>query len=132
MKRIRIIPLLLAAALFVGCGQQHSAKEIVNSFLDGQLTKKDLSIKGFSKLDSTVYITVSMIKVMRDDASKNPIFVQPIHYAPGKYTNQLKFLRITYVLTDNSGNKTEYKQTYYLDNSLTRVICFKQDGEKKM
>ena len=121
----------MAAVLFVGCGQQHSAKEMVKAFLDDHLTKKDLTIKGFSKLDSTVYITDSMRKVMRNDASKNPIFMQPIHYAPGKYTNQLKFLRITYLLTDNSGNETEYKQTYYLDNSLTRVICFKQDGEER-
>ena len=90
--------------LFVSCGQQQQAKEIIQDF------------------DSTRVINDSIILAMRANADTIKRYVKLVKYAEGSFGGKLYVARITYTI-----DGAEYSDTYYLDDQLSRVVAFKSN-----
>lgn len=113
-----------AAALFTGCGQKHDAEQLIGDFLDSNLKDNAISGKQFSDLDSTLYVSDSMMNVMRDAAVHSGIYKERIKYA-SRPSQKLLFMDVSY--SDASGKRM--KQTFYLDENITGVVAVKQTAE---
>lgn len=112
---------IITATLLAGCGQEHQAKNLVESFLDNNLKDNHYSIEDCSKLDSTFYVSDNMIKVMRNDAANIGTFKQ-IKYPDRGKTDKLLFIHVKYKLAEKT-----WEQTFYMDDNLNQVVSFKND-----
>ncbi len=109
---------MLLSALLCSCGKQHKAESAINEFLDKNLVESDYSAS-VSGVDSTSYVTDSMINVMRTDASRNRHFKLGISY--GYPSSNVYVYAKTVIII----GKDTLKQTYYLDRNMNDVIAFK-------
>ncbi len=121
MKTKHILTAIIAATILIGCGQEHKAKSLVTSFLDNNLKDNSYSIEDYSKLDSTFYVTDSMINVMRGNVGNIGTFKQ-IKYSDKGNTNKLLFIHVKYKHKGKS-----WKQTFYMDDNLNQIISLKND-----
>lgn len=112
------------AALFTGCGQKHDAEQLIGDFLDTNLKDNAISGKQFSDLDSTFYVSDSMINVMHDNAARSSIYKGNVKYV-SRRSQKLLFMDVSY--SDTSGKRT--KQTFYLDENMAGVVGVKQTAE---
>ena len=118
----------LSALLILGCGKQHTAKQLVSDFIE-QNTTVVPSISEVGPLDSALYVTNEAIVRMRQSAGKNGIFKPGIHYGERpQNTSTLMMLSVTYTLEGSQRAPKEYRQTFYLDPNLTRVVAVKSDN----
>ncbi|MBP3511590.1 MAG: hypothetical protein J6K19_06090 [Prevotella sp.] len=103
------------------CGQQHKAESTVKDFMADNMTG-DGNPTGmeFSRLDSTKYITDSLIQKMHRDAELSGRYKSGIRYASGKGLKKLMISRVEYML-----GKEKHSDTYYLDEELTHVVSVK-------
>ena len=107
--------------LSVSCGQQHQAKTVIEEFVDQYATDPDSrSSISIVRFDSTKVLNDSVISRMRANADTIKRYRKVIRYADGAPTRKLFIARITYTI-----DTTEYSDTYYLDELLTRVVAFK-------
>jgi hypothetical protein len=118
----------LSALLILGCGKQHTAKQLVSDFIE-QNTTVVPSISEVGSLDSALYVTDEAIVRMRQSAGKNGIFKSGIRYGERpQNTSTLMMLSVTYTLEGSQHAPKEYRQTFYLDPNLTRVVAVKSDN----
>ena len=118
----------LSALLILGCGKQHTAKQLVSDFIE-QNTTVVPSISEVGPLDSALYVTNEAIVRMRQSAGKNGIFKSGIRYGERpQNTSTLMMLSVTYTLEGSQHAPKEYRQTFYLDPNLTRVVAVKSDN----
>lgn len=117
MRRI-FISLSFIMLLF-SCGKQQKAESVVKDFLDENLVVSDYSIS-FAGIDSTSYITDSIVGVMKKAASTNRLFKKSIKY--GESNVQGKYI---YTRAEIVNGKDTVTQTFYLDKEMTCVIAFK-------
>ncbi len=117
LKAIFFIPLLLF--IVSSCSQKQQAESIVKSFIKSNLKADKYSVKVL-KVDSTLYITDSMINVMKLSAKKNELFKGDI-----KYEEALKSKLHFYARAEIFIKKDTFRQTFYLDSAMTKVIAFK-------
>lgn len=118
----------LSALLILGCGKQHTAKQLVSDFIE-QNTTVVPSISEVGPLDSALYVTDEAIVRMRQSARKNGIFKPGIRYGERpQNTSTLMMLSVTYTLEGSQHAPKEYRQTFYLDPNLTRVVAVKSDN----
>ena len=118
----------LSALLILGCGKQHTAKQLVSDFIE-QNTTVVPSISEVGPLDSALYVTNEAIVRMRQSARKNGIFTPGIRYGERPpNTSTLMMLSVTYTLEGSQHAPKEYRQTFYLDPNLTRVVAVKSDN----
>lgn len=118
----------LSALLILGCGKQHTAKQLVSDFIE-QNTTVVPSISEVGPLDSALYVTNEAIVRMRQSARKNGIFKSGIRYGERpQNTSTLMMLSVTYTLEGSQRAPKEYRQTFYLDPNLTRVVAVKSDN----
>jgi len=121
MKTKSVIFMLLVTLILMGCGQEHKAKEVVDTFLDSNLVDKDYSIENFSKLDSTFYVTDTMIYRMRKNIADVGIY-KHIKYVEREQPKKLFFIHVKFKVKGDS-----YEQTFYLDPQLQNVVSLKND-----
>lgn len=111
----------LMVLLSASCGRQHTAESLATDFM--QTNMKDysqVSDLDFTDLDSTTYITDSVITAMRRNVSTAaPQYRANISYAPGPAGSVVMHTRANYKI----GSK-EFCDTYYFDRNLTRVVGF--------
>ena len=121
MSRYLNTVIICAAAILTltGCGKQHDAERVVNDFLDDNLLTDNFSVS-FTKLDSTRYVTDSVVKAMRTAAEKNKRFRKEIEYAPTG--RQYMFMQAKVCIGQDT-----ISQTFYLDSALTKVVSFKEN-----
>jgi len=123
MRHTLYILIGVAVLLFVSCGQQHQAKEIIQDFVDQNATEpSSRSSISIVKFDSTRVINDSIILAMRANADTIKRYVKPVKYAEGPFGGKLYVARITYTI-----DGAEYSDTYYLDDQLSRVVAFKSN-----
>ena len=111
--------LLLAVALFalasVSCGKRHSAKQLVEDFIDEH-----------AKLDSTDRVDNTTISALQADVKNGGIYKPDTKFGQRPTnTKTLLMLRVTLEAKDEKGEKKPYKQTFYLDPELTSVVAVK-------
>ncbi len=129
--RRRALYILIGVTLVLlsaSCGQQHQAKQVIQEFVDQNVTEPSArSAISIVKFDSTKVLNDSVISLMRTNADTIKRYVQkPIKYAPGGMGRMLYVARISYTIYGQ-----EFSDTYYLDEQLTRVVAFKSNGEQE-
>lgn len=122
--------LFLAAGFFafasVGCGKRHSAKKLVENFIDEHAQQSSVSITDVGKLDSTDRVDNSTINALQADVKNGGLYKPDTKF--GKRPTNTKILlmiRVTLETKDEKGEKKPYKQTFYLDPELTSVVAVK-------
>ena len=110
--------------LSVSCGQQHQAKQVIQEFVDQYAAEPSArSAISIVKFDSTRIVNDSVFSRMRAHADTIGRYLKPIKYAEGPIGKKQYVARISYTI-----DGTEYSDTYYLDENLTRVVAFKSNG----
>lgn len=107
--------------LLASCGQQHQAKSIIKDFIDRNISES--SARGsisIVRFDSTKVLADSIILRMRTNADTTKRYQKPIKYDEGEACKKFFTVRIKYTIND-----TEYSETHYLDDQLSRVVAFK-------
>ena len=122
MKQSFVILIFLSAAIFTGCGQKHYAKQLISDFLDKNLNDPDIRSVSYSELDSTIYITDSIIQVMHQQADTMKAFRPKIRYTKGKPTEKLLFMTVRFKQNDE-----KHTYTFYFDHGLQKVLAFKRN-----
>lgn len=122
MRKTGLIVVFAAAVLVAGCGQSHDAKRLVSGFLDTNLKSDDISGVSYGKLDSTFYITDSIVKVMRQQADTMKAFKRGIRYdVAEKPEGKLVLMRVKF-----TQDKEKQAYTFYFDRDIKHVVAFKR------
>lgn len=102
-----------------GCGKQHKAESVINDFLAANLQASDYTVS-FSDIDSTRYVSDSIVNIMRAEAAKNIMFKKGIKYADK--SERYIYTRVTICI----GNDTT-SHTFYLTPDMSQVVSFKEN-----
>ena len=127
MKNKRVFLFLAAGFLAlasVSCGKRHSAKKLVESFIDEHAQLSSVSITDVGKLDSTDRVDNSTINALQADVKNGGLYKPDTKFGPTN-TKTLLMIRVTLETKDEKGEKKPYKQTFYLDPELTSVVAIK-------
>lgn len=128
MTRKHILHLIILSApilLATSCGQQYKAKRLAEDFMKSNLRDAtQLNVTKLSSLDSTKVLNDSIVSDLRQRAERAPHYKRGIAYAPGTVARKLFLSRVSYEL----GGK-RHQDTYYFNDSLTRVVAFKINEE---
>ena len=110
----------------VGCGKRHSAKKLVENFIDEHAQQPSVSITDVGKLDSTDRVDNSTINALQADVKNGGLYKPDTKFRqrPAN-TKTLLMIRVTLETKDEKGEKKPYKQTFYLDPELTSVVAVK-------
>lgn len=110
--------------LLVSCnGRQHDAENAVAEFMTENLNNaKEMRITKFSRLDSTTKIKDSVLVVLRKNAETSGRYKKGLQYAQPSTRKMLYIVRVSYKL-----GETECSDTYYLDESLAKVVAVKNN-----
>lgn len=115
-----VIAIFAMTLVLSSCGKQYKAESTIKDFLATNLQTSDYSTVSFSDIDSTRYVTDSLINIMRKDAAKKQIFKKDIKYADMQ--DQYIYTRATICI----GNDTT-SHTFYLTKDLSQVVSFKEN-----
>lgn len=118
--------LVAAALLFAACGQRYRAKQLVDDFMEQNMTTP-ISGVAYSKVDSTFYLTPQAVESMRQAVNSLPSYRSNIGYAEGKLPACVYYIKVSYSQKDASGKEKRHSQTFYFDQEATRVIAFKDN-----
>lgn len=120
--RRRFIPVLaglLTVTVLSSCGNS-KAKQTVKTFLDQSLAHTEYDIQSFSEVDSTERVTPATVRQMRQFAANH--FQPGVNYvAP---TTKLRYVSVVYTL-----DKDTIRQTFYMNDAMTGVVCVKNDNK---
>lgn len=116
-RLLTIFATVASACLLSACGNT-KAKQTVTTFLDTSLTQPEYDITSFGSVDSTERVTLPAIRQMRQFTA--PHFRKGVSYAAP--TEKLRYVRVVYIQTDDT-----IRQTFYLNNDMTGVVCVKND-----
>lgn len=116
MKKYCLATMALLAALLSGCGQRQEAKSLVKDFMTTQMGIGDYDVIQWSQLDSTFFVSDSMVQVMQQLTAGK---------VKGNYTKatpKLLYMNVKYAI-----GKDTVKQTFYFDDKLTGVVSLKDN-----
>lgn len=118
MRKLYIIIGVVCPFLLSSCGKQYSAESTVKDFIkENALAPEKMEVLKFGKLNSTSIIKDSMLQNMQ--SQKNPLYKESTTFAPRQGAT-LFFVRMEYVYENDT-----LQQTFYLDESLEKVVAFK-------
>ncbi|WP_154655648.1 hypothetical protein [Xylanibacter oryzae] len=126
MNKYSLLLAICFVLLLSSCGQQYKAKSLVNDFMEANV--KDFSVineKNFGKIDSSSFISDSMVMDMRKKANDLKLYKNGIKYTAGKLPDVYYFIRVTYNTQSGKGKTHKNLQTFYFDKEITRIIAFK-------
>ena len=112
---------LAAVALTFSCGQQHKAQKTVERFLETYCENKEVEAKVVT-FDSTHHLKPDIVERLRQEARFDRRF-HAVQYASSAARNRkTPYARVR--LT--AGEDTTFC-TFYFDEQLEGVICFKEN-----
>lgn len=114
MRRKLLYTLVLPALLLAGCGQRHKAQSKVEDFMKEQMGISHYDVVSWSPLDSTFFLSDSMVNVMRIKAPTKD------KKAYVKATPKVHFITLKYAV-----KKDTLSQTFYLDEPLSGIVAVK-------
>jgi hypothetical protein len=120
LKKIYSCIMLLSIILLSGCGQEHEIKTIVKDFMKDNMTLDDHKVIEWSKVGDTYFVSDSIIQVMHTHAEQDKLVKPNTSYMPR--TEKLYFIQVKYAVSQDT-----IKQTFYLDDQMSGVVCFKKD-----
>ncbi len=116
MRKCGLTIVALLIALLTGCGQGYEAKGLVKEFMTEQMDISDYDVVQWGPLDSTFFVSDSMVNVMR---------LQVADKVKGNYTKsspKLLYINVKYAI-----EKDTVKQTFYFDDRMTGVVALKNN-----
>lgn len=116
MRHCSLAAMALIIALLTGCGQGHEAKNLVKTFMATQMGINDYDVVQWGLLDSTFFVSDSMVHVMRQQVAGK---------VKGNYAKpsaKLLYLNVKYAI-----DKDTIRQTFYFDDKLTGVVSLKDN-----
>ena len=124
MRQIKTAVIVVVAMMALSScnGPKNDAERVIKDFLKENLVDGDFKYLDFSDIDSTFYVNDSIVKAMRVIHDTTSVFKKGIKYAEGQDTRKKHFVHVHYRV----GEK-KIRQTFYLDDQLTRVLSFKND-----
>lgn len=118
LRTVKLMFMALSVQFLLSCGEGHDSQVIVKDFMKNNMNLDDYKVIGWSKLNDTYFVSDSMTNVMHTDAELSGKVKQGTKYTPA--TEKLRFIQVEYTVYDDT-----LKQTFYLDDQLTGVVCFK-------
>ncbi|MCD8210792.1 MAG: hypothetical protein LUC37_04525 [Prevotella sp.] len=112
---------VLFTLLVNSCGQRHKAEGVIEEFLKENLETSKYSLNVL-KVDSTHFLSDSILSVMKENARKSEFFKENINYA--QKTPSRKYF---YARTKMYIQKDTLRLTFYLDSEIKGVLAFKED-----
>lgn len=104
-------------------GRQGEAEKTVANFMEANLNEaKQMKITDFSRLDSTNKVKDSTVVAIRNAAEQGGRYRRGISYAPASKRGMLYIVRVNYRL-----NNDEHSDTYYLNETLDKVVAVKNN-----
>lgn len=122
MKQSLIALMFLSAAILTGCGQEQNAKKVISNFLNENLNDPDFSDISYGKLDSTIYITDSIVQVMHQQADTMHAFKPKVPYMKGRDSDKLLFMTVKFKQKDE-----KHTYTFYFDHKIQGILAFKRN-----
>ena len=122
MKQSLIALMFLSAAILTGCGQERNAKKVISNFLNENLNDPDFSDISYGKLDSTIFITDSIVQIMHQQADTMHAFKPKAPYMKGRVSEKLLFMTVKF---KQKGERHAY--TFYFDRGVQEVLAFKRN-----
>ena len=123
MRKLLLLASLSLALCFTGCTPDGDARKLAEKFLKTNLAENDIKIVSFGKLDSTRFVTDSVVFDLRTAAYKSHLFVDEMKYEEQRVPAKLLYLPVTY---RNSEGDT-VRQTIYMDEAFSWVVAVKQN-----
>lgn len=123
-KALTIVVSALLLTLFVStsCKQERrQAQKVANDFMTHYLSDSQIRGCHFSKLDSSMVVSDSILEQLRTKARNNEMFNNDITFDESKAKLPIYYISATY--SDQEG--TEHRITFYLNSSLDHVISVK-------
>lgn len=105
------------------CGSKKQVKPLVEQFLTDNLKENNFSNLSVEKLDSTFFITDSLLTDLQQKSAKNPLLRSDFRYPKTMVSKKKYFVKVKY----NLPNGKEQNQTFYIDEHLEHVIAFKDN-----
>lgn len=114
--------MFLSAAILTGCGQEQNARKVISSFLDENLSDPNFSDITYGKLDSTIYITDSIVQIMHQQADTMRAFKPKAPYMKGRVSEKLLFMTVKFKQKDE-----KHAYTFYFDHKIQGILAFKRN-----
>lgn len=116
---LSVLALILTAAVLSACSNG-KAKQTVKTFLDQSLVHAEYDLQSFGKVDSTERVTPATVRQMRQLTANH--FQRGVSYAAP--TTKLRYVRVVY-----TQDKDTIRQTFYMNDAMTGVVCVKNDNK---
>lgn len=126
MKKKHVFSLLVVALLAItgtSCDKRHSAKQLVEDFVDEYSQLSSVSISDVGKLDSTDRVDNTTILSLQSDVKNGGLYKPDTKF--GQRPTNTKTLLMLRVTLEAKDEKKPYQQTFYLDPELTSVVAVK-------
>jgi len=122
--RNTILTLAIAAATMTmtSCDNFGTAKSTVRDFMAENLKGGKPDNLKFSHADSTFLVSDSAAMAMRHGIEASGLYKAGTAYAPLPLPRKLIFVQASYLEADG---KTTASQTFYLDETQTKIYCAK-------
>ena len=114
MRKCCLATMALLVTLLTGCGQSHEARGLTKKFMATQMGISDYDVIQWGTLDSTFFVSDSMVSVMRQQMAGK---VKGGYATP---SSKLLYLNVKYAI-----DKDTIKQTFYFDDKMTGVVSLK-------
>ncbi len=110
--------LLLMVMLLTACGRDSKERGLASDFMEQSLGVKEYDVVKWSAVDSTFFVSDSMLQVMRAQAASK--IRGEVHYvAP---TPKLLYLNLRYAV-----GKDTLARTFYFDDRASGIVGFKDN-----
>lgn len=116
MRKCCLATMALLVALLTGCGQSHEAKGLAKKFMATQMGISDYDVVQWGPLDSTFFVSDSMVNVMRQQMDGK------ITGGYAKPSSKLFYLNVKYAI-----DKDTISQTFYFDDKMTGIVSLKNN-----
>lgn len=128
--RTIILTLAIAAATMamISCDDFGTAKSTVRTFMAENMKNGKPDNLEFCRADSTFLVSDSAVMAMRQGMEASGLYKAGTSYAPLPLPRKLIFVQASYLEADG---KTTASQTFYLDETQTKIYCAKIDPRPK-
>lgn len=116
--KLLAVALVLVATVFAGCSGDRQERGLVRDFMKQSLGGKDFDVVEWSPVDSTFFVSDSMLQVMRSQAASK-VQGEVSYVAP---TAKLLYLRLRFAVDNDT-----LQRTFYFDDKASGIVGFKEN-----
>jgi len=119
----KIVLFAFCTILFASCGKKATVKSLVSDFMEQNMVDASLYDLKIGKIDSTRFLSADKINELRKLNGPEGLYKKNVKYTEGGIPRTLTYVNV--MLIKDGEQRDTVKQTFYLDQELTRVIAMK-------